>query len=214
MKRTWRWWRSQRPRSNVLPFQMRIVIGQINVAVGDIEGNVRRIRDAVTRAAALRARVIVFPELAIPGYPPEDLLFKPSFIEANLRALRDVAAMARDPEVVVGFVDRGTDGKLRNAAAVARGGRVVARYHKMRLPNYGVFDEPRYFVPGTKPLVTLVGGARAGISICEDIWCDDGPLGRETQAGARWHINLSASPYHAGKLRTREQLLIRRARQD
>jgi len=192
---------------------MRIALGQINVAVGDFAGNVRRIAGAVAQARTARARVVAFPELAIPGYPPEDLLFKPSFVQANLRALRDVAGLARGIDLIVGFVDRGPDGRIFNAAAVAVKGAVAARYHKMMLPNYGVFDEPRYFAAGTQPLVTTLAGARVGLSICEDIWCDEGPLRRQVEAGAELLVNLSASPYHAGKLRLRERLLARRARE-
>ena len=192
---------------------MRIALGQLNMAVGDVAGNVRRIAAAMARARAAGCAVAVFPELAIPGYPPEDLLFKPSFIQANLRALRDVVAAARGIAVIVGFVDRGADGRLFNAAAVAAGGRVTAKYHKQALPNYGVFDERRYFSPGIRPCVTTVAGTRVGLSICEDLWAEDGPVVAEARAGAQVLINLSASPYHAGKLKTREQLLARRARQ-
>jgi len=192
---------------------MRVALGQLNVAVGDLAGNVRRITAAMARARAAGCAVAVFPELAIPGYPPEDLLFKPSFIAANLRGLRDVVAAARGIAVIVGFVDRGRDGRLFNAAAVAERGRVTARYDKQALPNYGVFDERRYFTPGTRPCVTMVAGTRVGLSICEDLWADDGPVVAEARAGAQVLINLSASPYHAGKLKAREQLLARRARQ-
>ncbi|MBI4227804.1 MAG: NAD+ synthase [Candidatus Omnitrophica bacterium] len=192
---------------------MRIALGQLNVAVGDLAGNVRRITAAIARARAAGCAVVVFPELAIPGYPPEDLLFKPSFIQANLRGLHDVVAAARGIAVIVGYVERGQDRRLYNAAAVAAGGRVTARYYKQALPNYGVFDERRYFTPGTRPCVTTVAGTRVGLSICEDLWSDDGPVVAEARAGAQVLINLSASPYHAGKLKVRERLLARRARQ-
>ena len=192
---------------------VRIALAQLNVAVGDLAGNVRRIGAAVAQARRAKARVVVFPELAITGYPPEDLLFNTSFVRANLQAVTEVARLARGVDLVVGFVDRGPEGRLFNAAAVAVHGRIVARYHKMRLPNYGVFDEQRYFTAGAKPLVTTVGGVPVGISICEDIWGDDPPTTAEAHAGAELLVNLSASPYHAGKLVLRERLLAKRARE-
>lgn len=191
---------------------MRIALGQLNVAVGDVAGNVRRITAAMARARAARCAVVVFPELAITGYPPEDLLFKPAFIEANLRGLREVVAASRGIAAIVGYVDRASNRRLWNAAAVAANGRIAARYPKMALPNYGVFDEPRYFEAGTTPLVASIAGTRIGISICEDIWSDQGPVPAEARAGADLMVNLSASPYHAGKLKVREALLARHAR--
>jgi len=192
---------------------MRIALAQLNVAVGDLTGNVRRITGAIARARTARARLVVCPELAITGYPPEDLLFKPAFVQANLRAVQAVAARTRGIAVIVGFVDRDREGRLFNAAAVATAGRITARYHKQCLPNYGVFDELRYFTAGITPGVVEVAGCRVGVSVCEDIWREEGPVRSQAAAGAELLVNLSASPYHAGKLRTREQLLTRRARQ-
>ena len=192
---------------------MRVGLAQINVAVGDFAGNVRRIKEAVAQAKAAKAQLVIFPELAITGYPPEDLLFKPSFIQAGLRAVQEVARLSlRGPDLVVGFVDRAPEGRIFNAAAIAVGGKIVARYHKMMLPNYGVFDEKRYFTAGATPLVVSLRGVRVGVSICEDIWCDEGPLLNQVRAGAEILVNLSASPYHAGKLAVRERLLSRWAR--
>ena len=192
---------------------MRIALSQLNCVVGDIDGNVRRMASAVAAARAVGAQLVAFPELAITGYPPEDLLFKPSFIQANLRALKQVAGLARGLAIAVGFVDRDGQGRLFNAAAVAVHGKIAVRYHKMMLPNYGVFDEQRYFTPGRDPVVATVAGVRVGVSICEDIWQEAGPLRAQVRQGAQVLLNLSASPYHAGKLAVRERLLAHRARE-
>ena len=198
---------------------LRVALAQINVTVGDLEDNARKIIDTFPRARKLAADLVLFPELALTGYPPEDLLFKSCFVRDNELFLRRVAAASRGITAVVGFVDRDWRGRLYNAAAVLSGGKVAARYHKMMLPNYGVFDEKRYFTPGTAPLTFPLslqgkrrGEALVGLSICEDIWVEEGPCAAEAAAGASLLINISSSPYHAGKLRLREQLLRRRAR--
>jgi NAD+ synthase (glutamine-hydrolysing) len=189
---------------------IRIALAQINPTVGDFDGNVAAILTNVAAARTYSADIVVFPELAIPGYPPEDLLLKPQFVEANLAALERVAAAAQDILIVVGYVDRQDD--LYNAAAICCAGRVAGVYHKQYLPNYGVFDEARYFRAGRATAVFRWGGVTFGVNICEDIWYPDGPT--EAQAftgGAPLVINLSASPYHALKGGFRERMLATRA---
>lgn len=185
-------------------------MAQINVVVGDIAGNAKKIAGWIDRAIEAQADIVSFPELALTGYPPEDLLLKPQFIDANLAALRDLVEHARDITAIVGFVDRRHD--IYNAAAVARSGKLEAVYHKMYLPNYGVFDEIRYFRAGRESPVFKVGDATVGVSICEDIWYPDGPFFHQAiSGGAEVVINISSSPYHAGKRRWRERMLATRA---
>ncbi len=192
--------------------RLRIALAQIDVAVGDFPGNVRRIADSMRDAAQAGAHLVCFPELGLPGYPPEDLLLKPSFIADNLRALDDLArrtAAFPGLTAVVGFADRDED--IFNAAAVLHGGRVVGVYHKHFLPNYGVFDEDRYFAAGTSAPTFLIEGVQVGISICEDIWYPDGPPAAQAAAGAELLVNISASPFHVGKQAARERMLSTRA---
>src|SRR5215813_6780059 len=192
------------------PSQLRLAMAQINVVVGDIEGNARKILEWIDRARDVDADVVTFPELALPGYPPEDLLLKPQFIDANLSALQKVISGSREITVIVGFVDRRDD--IFNAAAIAQNGKLVTIYHKMYLPNYGVFDEFRYFQPGNRCPVLQMDGATIGVSICEDIWYPDGPVFLQAlSGGAEVIINISSSPYHAGKRRWREMMLGTRA---
>jgi NAD+ synthase (glutamine-hydrolysing) len=189
---------------------LRLAMAQINVVVGDISGNAKKISEWIGRAVELQADVVTFPELALTGYPPEDLLLKPQFIEANLAAIHELASRVRDITAVVGFVDRQDD--IFNAAAVIEGGKMAAVYHKMFLPNYGVFDEFRYFRAGRSCPVFRIGDATVGISICEDIWYPDGPfLHQAASGGAEVLINISASPYQAGKRHWRETMLQTRA---
>ncbi len=187
-----------------------MALAQINPVVGDLEGNVRRIVERLQQARALGADVVLFPELAVTGYPPEDLVLKPDFVEGNLRAVAEVAAHATDLVAVVGFVDRAT--YLHNAAAVCCSGRVVGVYHKRLLPNYGVFDEKRYFAPGEAVPVFRLGALLVAVNICEDVWFPDGPLAVQARAGALVAFNLNGSPYHRGKWREREEMLRTRAR--
>ena len=186
---------------------LRIALAQINTTVGDIAGNARKILDYVERSREAGAALVVFPELAIPGYPPEDLLLRASFIEENRSAWRTIARQVRGVTAVVGFVDRDARGKNYNAAGIASGGRIRGIYHKMHLPNYGVFDEVRYFSPGKEPMLFPAGRSAIGVTVCEDIWVRRGPLPREAKAGARLILNLSSSPYHAGKWETRRELV-------
>jgi len=189
---------------------LRIGMAQINTIVGDLEGNTRRIWEAIDRAREAGVDIVCFPELSIPGYPPEDLLLKPDFVRGNLAALDEVTARTRGITAVVGFVDRGNH--LYNAAAVLSDGRRVGVYHKQRLPNYGVFDEKRYFHPGRRAPVYVIQGVPVGVTICEDIWFPGGPCQAEAAAGALVIININGSPYHAGKWRQRAEMLRTRAR--
>src|SRR5437016_2890962 len=190
--------------------QLRLALAQINVVVGDVEGNAQKIIEWMERARDADADIVTFPELATTGYPPEDLLLKPQFIDANLAALDKIISRTRDITAVIGFVDRKDD--IFNAAAIAQNGRLVTTYHKMYLPNYGVFDEFRYFQPGRRCPVLQMNRATIGVSICEDIWYPDGPIVQQAlSGGAEVVINISSSPYHAGKGRWRERMLATRA---
>jgi NAD+ synthase (glutamine-hydrolysing) len=189
--------------------QLRLALAQINPTVGDFKGNVQLIIENIDKARALGADIVAFPELAIPGYPPEDLLLKSSFIDANLKALDKVIAAAIGITAVVGFVDRKND--LHNAAAVIHDGKLIAVYHKVYLPNYGVFDEKRYFHEGSSCPVYEIAGVGVGFNICEDIWYDTGPATVQASAGAGVILNISASPYHHGKHLFRERMLGARA---
>jgi NAD+ synthase (glutamine-hydrolysing) len=217
---------------------LRLALGQLDVAVGDIDGNVDRILTAWRRAADLGADLIVFTELTVTGYPPEDLLLKPEFVRANLDALERLQQQGPQGTVaVVGYVGATVDGPeddpghapdsignhwdvalavrhLTNSAAVLADGELVASYDKMRLPNYGVFDEARYFVSRDRPCVVDVGGVPVGITICEDLWSDPGPLHAAAKAGATVVANLNASPYHHGKRADRERWIREHATRD
>ena len=191
--------------------QLRVGLAQIDVTVGDLEGNTRRILDEITRGRALGVDLLAFPELALTGYPPEDLLFKPAFIEANLRALDAVTRAAAGLTVVVGFVDRRDD--ILNAAAVIHDTTLAGVYHKQYLPNYGVFDEDRYFQAGAETPVFELGSPEGAfaVNICEDIWYSTGPTSSQALAGAELVVSINSSPYHAGKVRHREKMLATRA---
>ena len=188
---------------------LRLAMAQINSTVGDLEANARRICDAVDQARDLGANLVAFPEMALPGYPVEDLLLKPQFIDANLAHLRRIAAHCRGITAVVGFIDKTTD--IYNAAAIIHDGEVAGVYHKQYLPNYGVFDENRYFRAGSESPVYVIDGVRVGVNICEDIWHPVGPTALQALADAEVIVNINASPYHAGKWRFREQMLATRA---
>ncbi len=188
---------------------MRIALAQLNTVVGDVVGNTARVVDALRRAEDEGASLLLVPELAVAGYPPEDLLLRPSFAARTRRAIEEIAEASTDTLAVVGFVDWSHD--AYNAAAVVGGGEVHAVYRKRFLPNYGVFDEARYFQAGASPLVIDVGDARIGIVICEDIWYS-APVASDLAAA---HLDLiccvSASPYHQGKAASRERMLATRA---
>lgn len=189
---------------------IRIALCQLNAVVGDLDGNVDRIISALRQAEAGGADMAVFSELAITGYPPEDLLLKARFVKDNLAAVQRIAAATADCVAVFGFVDRQLD--LFNAAAIAQGGQLRGVYHKRILPNYGVFDEQRYFAAGGPALSLFeVAGIKVGVSVCEDAWSPNGPILEQAAAGAELMININASPYYAGKLQERERMLAVRA---
>jgi NAD+ synthase (glutamine-hydrolysing) len=190
--------------------RLRVAACQINTKVGDLDGNASRILDALEQAEDAGADVALFPELAITGYPPEDLLLKPGFVEDNLDVLQKIAGRTGRCAAVVGFADSGLD--LYNAAAVCAEGEVQGIYRKRLLPNYAVFDEQRYFTPGGEALqLYLIGGVRVGISICEDIWSPTGPMSLQAAGGAELILNLNASPYYAGRVEERHRMLATRA---
>ena len=189
----------------------KLAIAQINCTVGDLEGNCKKICEYIQKAKAQGADIVSFPELAITGYPPEDLLLKAKFIDDNLEALKKVARSANGIIAVVGFVDRvGPD--IYNAAAVIYQGAIKGVYHKMILPNYGVFDEKRYFKPGVEANIFKVGDFVFGVNICEDIWHKDGPASKQASMGAKLIININSSPYYSGRIREREEVVCSRAR--
>jgi NAD+ synthase (glutamine-hydrolysing) len=187
----------------------RLALAQINPTVGDLPGNRDRIIASIRCAEDMGADLVAFPELALTGYPPEDLLLKPSFIRDNLRVLDEIASATRDTAVVVGCVDRTDD--IFNAAAVVHGGRVVHMYHKQFLPTYGVFDEDRYFRPGTEAPVFRLGDVLLGVNVCEDIWYAVGPTNTQSLAGAEVIVNINASPFSEQKPAFRKKMLATRA---
>src|SRR5947208_6918624 len=191
---------------------LRVALAQINSVVGDISGNASKIREWIGRAREEDAQLVVFPELALTGYPPEDLLLKTHFVDSAGAALEELARETDDGDLValVGFPERRDD--VYNACAVLAEGRVQAVYRKMFLPNYGVFDEARYFQSGTEAALIELNGVAIGLTVCEDIWEPGPPAISEALAGAQVIVNLSASPYHAGKPLERERMLVQRAR--
>ncbi|MDP6102523.1 MAG: NAD+ synthase [Dehalococcoidia bacterium] len=189
--------------------KLRLAMAQINTTVGDLEGNTAKIIDYIQKAKAQQADLVAFPEMAITGYPPEDLLFHPSFIQANIQKMHQVVTQSQGITVVVGFVD--SQDNIHNAAAIAHDGHLLGIYHKVYLPNYGVFDEDRYFKPGDQCPVFIINGIHIGVNICEDIWYDLGPTNVQREAGAEIIVNINASPYHANKRTFREQMISIRA---
>ncbi|HIN38261.1 MAG TPA: NAD+ synthase [Dehalococcoidia bacterium] len=197
----------------------RLALAQINPTVGDIPGNTSKILDYLERAREAGADLVAFPELATTGYPPEDLLFKKSFLIDNVAAMAKVAAASRGIAVVLGYVNivslerpsEEVGPQVTNAAALCYGGKLVDTYHKIFLPNYGVFDEQRYFQKGSECPVYRIGGVDVGVNICEDIWYPVGPTTVQCQAGAELIVNINASPFHAGKRAFRENMIAQRA---
>ena len=187
----------------------RLALAQINTTVGDIPGNTALMLEYLERAREAGADLVAFPEMATTGYPPEDLLFKTSFIRDNMAARDKIVAAAKDIAVVVGYVHLGTD--ISNAAALGYNGQLIDSYFKMNLPNYGVFDEHRYFQRGDTCPVYVINGVGVGINICEDIWYSVGPIAVQRESGAELIINISASPFHAGKRDYREKMIATRA---
>ncbi|HEY7762838.1 MAG TPA: NAD+ synthase [Actinomycetota bacterium] len=189
----------------------RIALGQVNLTVGHLDGNVARMSEVADRATQAGADLVAFPELGVPGYPPEDLVLRGEFVRENLEALDALARKtAASCPVVAGFIDR-SDRGVHNAAALLRNGTVESVYHKIQLPNFGVFDEQRYFVPGTGGQRVEVGGLTTGLSVCEDAWHDSQPFAG--YAGLPLIVNINGSPYHRGKTAERAEILAARARQ-
>ena len=192
---------------------LKIALAQINPTVGDLAGNVRKILEYVQQAQKQGADLVIFPELALCGYPPEDLLLKKHFVADNIKVLEELSRKIRGVSVITGFVDRDADGKIYNAAAFISDGKIEEVYYKQELPNYGVFDEKRYFTHGTKSGILTVKGVKLAVNICEDIWIEGGPYRAQARAGAKILINISSSPYYAGKLKIRYDLLVTRAQE-
>jgi NAD+ synthase (glutamine-hydrolysing) len=191
-------------------YRLRVAAAQMNATVGDLAGNVERILAGIDAAEAAGADLVAFPELAVTGYPPEDLLLRPAFVAEAQQALEKIATRTGQTVAVVGFPLAGRD--LYNAAAVCAGGAVRGVYRKWLLPNYGVFDEARYFTPGDDPgSLFVVGGVRVAVSICEDAWTPTGPIAAQAAGGAELAVNINASPYYAGRIAERETMLSTRA---
>jgi NAD+ synthase (glutamine-hydrolysing) len=195
---------------------VRIALAQIDPTVGDIDGNAAKVAEWIGRAEAAGAELTIFPELCIPGYPAEDLYLKRHFVAANQRAVEDLAGAVRGTTALVGFAEPVADGgdfrHAHNSLAVLADGAVQAIYRKNRLPNYSVFDEQRYFVPGSEPETIELGGTRVGLTVCEDVWAPGPPAQSEAAEGATLIANPSGSPYHRGKGREREVMFVERAR--
>ncbi len=195
---------------------LRIGLAQINPTVGDLAGNVALLLNGYRSARSQDCDIVAFPELCVSGYPPEDLVLKAGFVADNRAAMQRFAEQTSDCVAVVGFVDVDKQGRLFNAAAVCLGGVVRGTYFKQLLPNYGVFDEERYFSSGldvsSSPTLFRIGGTIVGVTVCEDIWIADGPVRSQAEAGAVLNININASPYHRGKIDQRQQMLSERAR--
>jgi len=198
-------------RSLKLVTTLRVALAQMNPVVGDLVGNVKALTEAYERASSEHCDVVVFGELSITGYPPEDLVLKAGFVTDNLQMLEQFAATTRTCAAVVGFVDRDKE-LLYNAAAVCANGKVVGTYRKHLLPNYRVFDEERYFEPGESFSLFRIGGVTCGLTICEDIWFAEGPVQAQAKAGASVMLNINGSPFHRGRIGEREKLIVDRAR--
>ena len=193
---------------------LRIAMAQINTTVGDIDGNAKKIIEYIEKAEGLKADIVVFPELSVTGYPPEDLLLKADFIRGNKESLKKIAKKTKNITAIVGFADK-KDDAVYNAAGILNNGKIKGVYYKIYLPNYGVFDEKRYFQPGNECPVFVINGVVTGINICEDIWYYDGPPRWQVKkGGAGLIINISSSPYHAGKGGIRKRMLSKRAREN
>jgi NAD+ synthase (glutamine-hydrolysing) len=195
---------------------VRVALAQVNPTVGDIDGNAAKVAEWIGAARGGGAELVVFPELCVPGYPAEDLYLKPHFVEANRRAVEELASSVTGIIALVGFAESAPEDadsrRAYNALAVLSDGGVRAVYRKNRLPNYAVFDEQRYFIPGTEPAMVEVGGTRVGLTICEDCWVEGPPASTEAEQGAELIANPSGSPYHRGKGREREGMFARLAR--
>jgi NAD+ synthase (glutamine-hydrolysing) len=193
---------------------IRIGMAQINCSVGDISGNSQKICDYIDKAVEQKVDIVSFPEMALTGYPPEDLLLKTHFIDKNLDELNRIVEHTGDITAVVGFVDKAND-NIYNAAAVINNKKVLGIYHKIFLPNYGVFDEMRYFQPGSAYPVYDIKGIPVGVNICEDIWHPDGPTHKQViEGGAKLIININSSPYYIEKWKVRQKMLVDRVKEN
>ncbi|HEY0753446.1 MAG TPA: NAD+ synthase [Ktedonobacteraceae bacterium] len=195
---------------NIIP--LRVALAQVNVTVGDLQGNQAKILQVMRQAHTAGAHIVCLPELALTGYMPEDLVLKPGFVAANLSALQTLITASRElPGLtsVIGFVDRVHD--IYNAAAIIHEGQLISTYHKHYLPNYGVFDENRYFQAGHKAPLFLINGVHVGVNICEDIWYPTGPVTMQAQAGAEVILNINGSPFHTAKDQFRADMMATRA---
>jgi len=192
---------------------MKIAIAQINTTVGDINGNFERIISSITKAKNEKAELIIFPELTLTGYPPRDLLIKKSFIQKNIEVLHQLVEYTKNIAIIVGFVDK-KDGELFNAAALISDRKIIGIYHKVHLPNYDVFDEKRYFSAGNSINIFELKGVKLGITICEDIWINDGPVRQLKKKGAELIVNISASPFHSGKGKIRLNVAEKQAKEN
>ena len=199
--------------NNERNIMIRIAVAQINPIVGDLAGNQDKIVDYIHRAKIQEVDIVAFPELAICGYPPEDLLYKDHFVRDNIKVLRSLVKETKGITAIVGFVDTDRTKKLYNAAAVITNRKIKGIYRKEELPNYGVFDEKRYFHQGKDNKIFLIAGQRVGVSVCEDIWSDNGICQDQAKKGAKLLINISCSPYDIGQLKKREQILKKRTKQ-
>jgi len=192
---------------------LKIAIAQINTTVGDIQGNFAKITSNIAKAKNNKADLVIFPELTLTGYPPKDLLIKKSFIQKNIEILYQLVEYTKDIAIIVGFVDE-KDGKLFNAAAFINNQKLIGIYHKIHLPNYDVFDEKRYFTAGNSTQIYELKGVKLGITICEDIWIDNGPASDLKKKGAELILNISASPFHAGKEKIRFNVVAKQAKEN
>ena len=188
---------------------IRLALAQMNFAVGDIVGNATKIKKTINKAISAEADIIAFPEMAITGYPPEDLLLKPSFIQDNIDTMHELVSTSKNLISIIGFVDQSKD--LFNAALIAYQNKLINIYKKQHLPNYGVFDEARYFKKGNKNLVFQYSDINFSVNICEDIWHPNGPIKKQSEQGANLIININASPYHIRKNVFREKMIAEKA---
>src|SRR5579872_6491635 len=189
---------------------LRVALVQMNATVGDLRGNADTIIAGIQRAREMEVDLVAFPELALTGYPPEDLVLKPEFVADNLAELDRIRREVGDITAVVGFVDSdGTD--IYDAAAILQQRELLGVHHKVKLPNYSVFDEQRYFRAGEEWSVYTIRGVRVGVTVCEDIWYPTGPATFQAVAGAEVVVSINASPYHCGKHRQRTNMVATRA---
>jgi NAD+ synthase (glutamine-hydrolysing) len=190
-----------------------VALAQINATVGDLDGNTEKIIENIKKAKQRDADLVIFPELTTTGYPPKDLLLKPSFIKENEETLDKIITETKDIAVVIGFVNEVRE-NIYNAAALIQNGRLIGIQHKTHLPNYDVFDEKRYFNTAKEPHIFELDELKLGITICEDIWVDNNIAGIQAKKGADFIVNISASPFYAGKSKVRRELIARRAKEN